>query len=172
MDTEQLIIDAADRGLGLAGSGQYFTQVTTGLLKLLGRDFAAQLRPGDRPSMLLACGVAFDGGKESPGGVLFLDDRVIVGWTSGVFRHRTGFRVVPLADVTLLERTAVPGNRVTGARTVVRFRSPQGLTSLGLYAEKMLDRAVGLAEGMLGGGIRFTWGDDEPAEKAAPEPTA
>jgi hypothetical protein len=170
MDSEQLVIDAANRGIGLAGSGDFVYEMTVNVLKMMGRDLAQQLRPGDRPSILLVCGVEVDGGKDNPGAVLYLEDRIVVCWMKGTFRPKTEMRVVPLADVVGLTRTTRTGNRLTGDRTLLSFRSAQGATTLVLYAPKMEDRAVFTAEGILSGAITFTWSEDE--ETPAPEPTA
>jgi hypothetical protein len=173
VDSEQLIIDAANRAIGLAGSGDFIYEMTINVVKLMGRDLAAQLRPGDRPSILLVCSVEVDGGKDNPGAVLYLEDRIVVCWMKGTFRPKTEMRVVPLVDVAGLTRTTRTGNRLTGDRTLLSFRSPQGSTTLVLYAPKMEERAVFTAEGILSGAITFTWGDDEQtAPSPEPEPTA
>jgi hypothetical protein len=170
VDSEQLVIDAANRGIGLAGSGTFMHEMTVNTLTLHGRDLATQLRPGDRPSVLLACGVEVDGGKENPGGVLYLDDRIVVCWLKGTFRPKTELRVVPLADIAGVSSVPRTGNRLTGDRTIVSFRSSQGATSLVLYSPEMDERAVFLAEQMLTDAVTFTWGDDE--QVAEREPTA
>ena len=173
MDSEQLIIDAANRGIGLAGSGDFIYEMTVNVLKIMGRDLAQQLRPGDRPNLLLVCDVEVDGGKGNPGAVLCLENRIVACWMKGTFRPRTEIRVVPLADVSGLTRTTRTGNRLVGDRTLLSFDSPQGATTLVLYAPKMEEAAVFTVEGILSGAITFSWGDDERDEEtAAPEPTA
>jgi hypothetical protein len=173
VDSEQLIIDAANRGIGLAGSGEFIYGMTVNVLKLMGRDFAAQLRPGDRPSILLVCDVEVDGGKGNPGAVLCLEDRIVLAWMKGTFRPTTEIRVVPLVDVVGLTRTTRTGSRARGDRTLLSFSSRQGATTLVLYSPKMEEAAVFTTEGILSGAITFTWGEDEPeAEGAEPEPIA
>jgi len=171
VDSEQLIIDAANRGVGLAGSGDFIYEMTVNVLRMMGRDLAGQLRPGDRPNILLVCDVEVDGGKGNPGAVVCLEDRIIACWMQGTFRPSTEIRVVPLADITGLTRTTRTGNRIVGDRTLLSFRSPHGATTLVLYAPKMEEAAVFTVEGILSGAITFTWNEDEPDQgTTTPEP--
>src|SRR3954470_10474546 len=143
--------------------------MTVNVLKMMGGDLAAQLRPGDRTNILLVCGVEVDGGKDNPGALLCLEDRVVVCWMRGTFRPRTELRTVPLADVVGLTRTTRTGSRVVGDRTLLSFRSPQGATTLVLYAPEMEEAATFTVEGILSGAITFTWREDEGT--AASEPS-
>lgn len=171
-DLGDLLLAAANRGVGMGNDEPAMFHLTKNIVQVCGKTVLGELRPGDRPSVFLACEVDADG-KAEPGAVCFLNDRLIICWMKGTFRGKVMSRTVAIADIGELSSSVRTGSRLTGDRKTFGFNTPQGPISLVLYSPKMKPPSVNLVEGMLLGAITFTFGDEEQVTPSAePEPTA
>ena len=156
MDSREVVIESANNAAGYVGTEQ-FVKLVKLAITMVGAEIARHVRPDERPGMLVPVGFE-ENGKLVTGALLALEERAIVGWTTGTLRIRNFEAVVPYDSV---ERCEV---EVHDGRDVLEMTTQERVWSFVVYMEPDAPKLAPLVQGVMEGWARFEYEDVEPGE--------
>jgi hypothetical protein len=156
---QDLLADAAISAIEMGAAGDDYVEVTRDTLRLVGRSMAEEIEPDERAGLFVAALIDTDGVR-NVGGLLFLEERVIVGWHRGWVRGRSQVRSHFLDDIRTI--TSFPDRR-RRTHTCVGFSADECLYGVIFDSTLTTPGFPGVVEMFLAGAAKQVPADDSAA---------
>lgn len=155
MTAEDVIMASAEAGAATVQT-QMFVSMTEKALSLIGVEIEKLVHDEDRPGLFSPVEIARQG-KNRIGGILVLDDRLILGWVEGNFRIKNFEAVVPKDTITSVTRGVQDGSAFSKPRETLTIAAQDTwqLTFANLFEGGT--SIVPFLEGVIDGSIRPTF---------------
>lgn len=162
MSAEDVVLGSANLAVDTVGTAS-FAKRTRAALRRAGEEMARHAT--DEGLGIFAPVDVVADGRDHPGAVLALEDRVIIGWTEGTLRTRNVGTVIPTAALRRVERAVRAGGAMTGQREVLRLETERERWTLVFEDVREGDGSiVALIHGVLTGAVSPALQVDEAAE--------
>lgn len=166
MTPDEVVIESANAAVRTVGTDR-FRKLTEYALRLVGKEVAAHLRPGDSPGLFAPVDIEVDG-KDRTGAILVLEDRVILGWVVGTFKPKNFDAVVPKDTIKSMEDATKGASAFSKERQGLVIDTDGKRWRLTFHAVFEGGRSiVPWLIGVSDGAIRLNFGGDEEVEAGA-----
>ncbi|MBJ7330189.1 MAG: hypothetical protein JHC95_09850 [Solirubrobacteraceae bacterium] len=157
---QDVLADSATASFTIVGTPAY-AELLHNTLRLIGASLVRQLHADDRPGLFSPVAVTVDG-KEQIGGIIALETRAVIGWTTGMFRIKNHEAPLHYADITTVTRRELPATRSVPSREVLSIAADRSWT---LTFAAVFDGGTSIVpfiEGVLDGSVKPVF-DEAPA---------
>jgi len=165
MNPEDILTDSGAAALTVVGT-EAFQELMGSTLRLTAPELIAHIDPRDTPGLLVPAFVCI-GGKNQPGCLLALSDRVVIAWSAGVLRPKSSIAVLPYSSIERIDHDVRPESRASWGRAVLRVEAEQSWTFE--FVDKVFEggtNIVPLLALVLEGVAKPVWRDPDDAEAA------